>query len=93
MGFFFFFQDEIIYQETRRLVSAEMQNIVYGEYLPTVLGVDYMRTYSLIVEEETRYDESVDPGILNPFATAAFRSVQCWLGWPDLRFLFNCIYI
>ena len=51
-------QDEIIYQEARRLVAAEMQNVVYGEYLPTVLGVDYMQRHGLIVEEETRYDDS-----------------------------------
>ena len=36
-------QDELLYQETRRLVAAEMQNIVYGEYLPTILGVKHMK--------------------------------------------------
>ena len=45
-------------QEARRLVAAEMQNVVYGEYLPTVLGVDYMQRHGLIVEEETRYDDT-----------------------------------
>ena len=67
------FQDEVLYQEARRLVGAEMQNIVYGEYLPTVLGVDFMTRYDLIVEEETDYDPKVDPTIFNSFATAAFR--------------------
>ncbi len=66
-------QDEIIFQETRRLVAAEMQNIVFGEYLPTVLGVDYMKRYDLIVEEDSFYDEDVDPTIFNAFASAAFR--------------------
>ena len=50
-----------------------MQNIVYGEYLPTILGVDFMKTYGLIVEEETSYDPSVDPTIFTSFGTAAFR--------------------
>ena len=68
-----FFQDEILYQETRRLVGAEMQNIVYGEYLPTILGVDFMKSYDLIVAEETKYDPNVDSSIFNAFATAAFR--------------------
>ena len=70
---FFLLQDEILYQETRRLVGAEMQNIVYGEYLPTILGVDFMKSYDLIVAEETKYDPNVDSSIFNAFATAAFR--------------------
>ena len=53
-----------------------MQNIVYGEYLPTVLGVDFMKRYDLIVEEETQYDPKVDPTIFNSFATAAFRYIK-----------------
>ena len=68
-----YFQDEILYQEARRIVSAEMQNIVYGEYLPTILGVDYMQKYKLVVAEESSYDSSVDPTIFNSFATSAFR--------------------
>ena len=67
------FKDEILYQEARRIVSAEMQNIVYGEYLPTILGVDYMQDYNLVVAEESRYDRNVDPTIFNSFATSAFR--------------------
>jgi hypothetical protein len=52
---------------------GEMQNIVYGEYLPTILGVDFMKTYGLIVEEETKYDPKVDATIFTSFGTAAFR--------------------
>ena len=50
-----------------------MQNIVYGEFLPTVLGVDFMKSYGLIVSEDTEYDPKIDPTIFNAFASAAFR--------------------
>ena len=50
-----------------------MQNVAYGEYLPTILGVDYMTEYDLVVSEETRYDPEVDASIFNSFSTSAFR--------------------
>ena len=32
------FDEEELFQQARRLVIAEIQNIVYGEYLPLILG-------------------------------------------------------
>ena len=65
--------DELFFQETRRIVAAEIQNIVYGEYLPSILGEKIMNKYSLIVTETSDYDPEVNPTILNEFSTAAFR--------------------
>lgn len=66
-------QDEVLYQEARRLVIGEMQNIVYGEFLPTLLGVEYMQKYDLLIKEDTVYDPLVNPNIFHSFSTAAFR--------------------
>jgi len=66
-------QDEFYFQNARRILIAEMQKIVYGEYLPVVMGDDAMRDYDLELDFESRYDNYVDPSIANSFATAAFR--------------------
>ena len=63
-----FWDDEKIFQETRRIVVAELQNIVYNEYLPLVLG-----DRTVYHGVDSTYDHTVDPSIDNVFATAAYR--------------------
>ncbi len=58
--------DEQLYQKARRTVIAELQWIVYNEYLPALLGTSAMPAYS-------GYKASVNPSISNEFATAAYR--------------------
>ncbi len=68
--------DEIIYQESRRIVIAEMQHITYNEFLPLILGPEYMRTFSLHPVQRGYtglYNPEVDPTITNAFASAAYR--------------------
>ncbi len=38
---------ERLYQETRRIVVAMWQNMVYSEFLPIILGTDLMEKYGL----------------------------------------------
>jgi len=68
--------DEEIYQLSRRLVAAQMQNIVYSEFLPIVLGEDKMRQFKLTLPQQgsfTEYKKNVDASILNDFASFAYR--------------------
>ena len=66
-------KDEMIYQEARRIVIAEIQNIAYSEYLPVILGQDTMDRLGLDMDGGTTYSTSLDPSIMNEFATAAMR--------------------
>jgi len=58
--------DEQIYQQARRIVTAEIQAITYNEFLPAILGTEAISPY-------TGYDPTVDPGISNIFSTAIYR--------------------
>ena len=58
--------DEEVYQKARQTVIAEMQWIVYNEYLPALLGSNAMPTYR-------GYSPRVNPSISNEFSTAAYR--------------------
>ena len=68
--------DERLYQEARRVTVAEYQHIVYNEWLPVILGNNFMRLYGLFPLSSGQsfdYDDSFDPRINNEFAAAAFR--------------------
>ena len=66
--------DEILFQNARRILIAEWQNVIYSEWLPIFLGTTAMSTYNLTLSPTlSTYDGTVDPGILVEFSTAAFR--------------------
>ena len=65
--------DEMLYQEARKLIGAEIQNFVYGEFLPLVLGSVIMEQYGLTLKETSTYNATANPTIRNEFATVAFR--------------------
>ncbi|UYV64041.1 hypothetical protein LAZ67_2006378 [Cordylochernes scorpioides] len=67
--------DEKLFQETRRIIGAQMQMVTYAEFLPVVLGHAYMDFFDLWVLREgyTKYDHKTDPTLINDFATAAYR--------------------
>ncbi|XP_001607463.4 uncharacterized protein LOC100123757 isoform X1 [Nasonia vitripennis] len=68
--------DEKIFQESRRIVGAELQHIAYREFLPIVLGESEMKKRGLeplSMGFREKKDDEVDPAIANHFSAAAFR--------------------
>lgn len=62
-------EDETLYQETRRIVIAIIQRVTYGEFLQHILGD---RAYTLLHGDHV-YDPTIDPTLSNVFSAAAYR--------------------
>ncbi|XP_044257403.1 peroxidase [Tribolium madens] len=68
--------DERLFQESRKIIGAQMQHIAYREFLPILLGPDLMSKSDLNPRTSgyfSKYNPDYDPSIANNFATAAFR--------------------
>ncbi|CAF1371927.1 unnamed protein product [Adineta steineri] len=61
--------DEQVYQETRKIIEAQLQIITYKHWLPYIVGDEGMN----MLGTYRGYRRSVNPTIANVFATAAFR--------------------
>ena len=61
--------------ETRKIVQGEWQQIVFGEYLPLLLGssTNLAKLVPNFDNGKDTYNPELDPSIKNAFATAAFR--------------------
>ncbi|XP_025057452.1 peroxidasin homolog isoform X2 [Alligator sinensis] len=60
---------DTVYHEARKVVGAQMQHLTYAHWLPKVLGEAGMK----MLGEYKGYSPNTNAGILNAFATAAFR--------------------
>lgn len=69
--------DERIFQHTRRIMVAIYQHITYKHWLPVILGKEITRLYDCVSHSDNDYfygyEQKVNPHISNEFATAAFR--------------------
>lgn len=64
--------DETLYQTTRKIVIAQLQHITYNEFLPLITS---SKSLSPLPSGSyfTGYNSSINPSIYNEFGTAAFR--------------------
>ncbi|XP_071443204.1 peroxidase-like [Hetaerina americana] len=70
--------DERLFQETRRIVTAIFQSITYRDYLPRIVGKRILERIDLVVGAKGSggggsYNASVNPSSMSVFSTAAFR--------------------
>lgn len=68
--------DERLFQETRRIIGALVQHVTYNEMLPMVLGKDIMDRYDLLPLRDGMlkgYNPKLDAGLPVSFFAAAYR--------------------
>lgn len=53
--------DERLYQETRRIIGGIQASIHYNEFLPLIIGPDMYREY---IHNYRGYDSTVNPSVL-----------------------------
>jgi len=68
--------DEKTFQETRRLIIAMLQHMVYNELMPRILNDDHMKRYGLRsspIGFSNDYEPTTDASIMMGFSSAAMR--------------------
>lgn len=71
--------DDTIFEETRRIVIAEIQHITYKHWIPQVLGYEITEKSNLHIKAKgfsNAYSEDVDPSISNSFATVGLTFIN-----------------
>ncbi|XP_075526548.1 chorion peroxidase-like [Dermacentor variabilis] len=67
--------DERLFQVTKRIQEGRYQHILFSEWLPWQLGQKVMEEYDLSVQDRghTSYDDTLDATLSNEFSSAHFR--------------------
>ena len=64
--------DELVYQETRKIVGAIMQKITYQDYLPKIFTGDY---FDAFVQQYRMYNDTLHPQLDTEFSDVVFAGV------------------
>ncbi|XP_065319042.1 chorion peroxidase-like [Gordionus sp. m RMFG-2023] len=81
--------DERLYQESRRILIAEIQHICFKEFIPILLGQSNLEKFGLGLKNTgyfVGYNQEVDASVDHGFVTAAFR-----FGHSLIKNGFDCI--
>jgi hypothetical protein len=68
--------DELLFQEAKRIVVAELQHVTYTEFLPGILDNFHMSVFNLYSRSsghDNVYNPDVDPRTFNAFGAAVLR--------------------
>lgn len=78
-----------VFEEARKIVIAQLQHITYKEFLPVILGHNYIRDYELGLGSsayDSTYEMDLDGTTLNEFATIVVPIAFSWLATPHVAF-------
>eukprot|EP00094_Tigriopus_californicus_P005399 TCALIF_05205-PA protein Name:"Similar to Pxt Chorion peroxidase (Drosophila melanogaster)" AED:0.03 eAED:0.03 QI:113/0.9/0.90/1/1/1/11/71/1447 len=66
-------RDELLFQESRRILIAQVQAIVFKEFLPSIIAPEQLEKHGVHFMEDCEYQPLIDPTVRNEFSTAAYR--------------------
>ncbi|XP_064597545.1 chorion peroxidase-like [Liolophura sinensis] len=69
-------KDEKLYQEARRIVSAEFQHVVYDEFLPVIVGKELAKAFDFPAKKHgynSEYGPYINAQITSSFSAAGYR--------------------
>ena len=83
--------DDFLYESARKVVGAEVQVITYEEFLPLLIGDEFIKVKGIKrkfgggfgLEDYDGFNPRIDPSVSNEFANAAYRLGHTLLS-PDL---------